>query len=738
MTEEGAVLAGALEPEAFFGRVAELQRLRHEARSLLRGRGRSRAIFGRPGSGKTELLLQWHGTLFREGEVLPLYYAVGAGRDAGAVAADWARRIALQALAFAKRDPSLLLRPPSSEEVAGGLRSAFGGAGGVLSEGLLRAGGGPAALDVEGAALLPSRLSLAAGIRVICMLDDAGNLLADDRAIPLPQAAAATASAPLLLAVERESEVDALLGCGSASVASLERLAPLGTDAVRQMARSLARIAGLQLGEETISALEREAAGNPFYLAALVRTLHERGGTGPRDVARAAAAATCDGELGRYWLERLAAHLPARHLRATAIEILAFCLREEGDALEAGRLAARMLKSREEVEAALEALRRAGVVRLDCSRITVDEDPVFRDAVLALYRREFEGAPPAAVTAACAAAKVRDAGVAARRRAVERFRESLGALLLRWDGQRVPRELFDAPAFARRSAPGAVSLTNAEGATDVTLPQVVSVASGRVGATGSPAACDLDVVAWAVRVEPGIQDADVAWVARRIAGGAGSAAQLAALDRQIAALQGAGDLPAERVVRWALLDAPLDGEGERAAARLRVMTSDRAQLAGLAEALGLAAPVWPEAREIWTAPALEMEMVIPRASDAELVAARALEQLAENVGMSPEDAGRVKTALVEACINAFEHSGDREGRVRLWFAVGGGKLVIRVENRGRALAALPPPSTGGEQPRRRGWGLTLIRQLIDEVRIEPREDGVSLVMEKTLGGQSHG
>jgi serine/threonine-protein kinase RsbW len=133
-----------------------------------------------------------------------------------------------------------------------------------------------------------------------------------------------------------------------------------------------------------------------------------------------------------------------------------------------------------------------------------------------------------------------------------------------------------------------------------------------------------------------------------------------------------------------------------------------------------------------------MEMVIPRAADAELVAARALEQLAENLGMSPEDAGRIRTALVEACINAFEHSGDRDGRVRLSFAVAGGRLVMRVENRGRALASLPAPAVAGDQPRRRGWGLTLIRQLIDEVRIEPREDGVSLVMEKDLGGQSHG
>ena len=130
-------------------------------------------------------------------------------------------------------------------------------------------------------------------------------------------------------------------------------------------------------------------------------------------------------------------------------------------------------------------------------------------------------------------------------------------------------------------------------------------------------------------------------------------------------------------------------------------------------------------------------MVIPRAADAELVAARALEQLAENLGMSQEDSGRLKTALVEACINAFEHSGDRDGRVRLWFAAAGGRLVVRVENRGRSLASLPAPAAGGA-PRRRGWGLTLMRQLLDEVRIEPREDGVSLVLEKEIGGRPRG
>jgi serine/threonine-protein kinase RsbW len=168
------------------------------------------------------------------------------------------------------------------------------------------------------------------------------------------------------------------------------------------------------------------------------------------------------------------------------------------------------------------------------------------------------------------------------------------------------------------------------------------------------------------------------------------------------------------------------------------MTSTHPQLAALAEALGLPAPPSPASLAAVPAPSLELEMIIPRAADAELVAARALEQLAENLGVGPEDAGRLKTALVEACINAFEHSGDREGRVRLWFGVAGGRLRIRVENRGRPLAALPATEAAADGPRRRGWGLTLMRQLLDEVRIEPREDGVSLVLEKDLGGRSDG
>lgn len=742
MAEAADVFPGVLDPERFFGRVGELRVLRREARLLARGHGRSRVVCARPGAGKTELLRQWHARLFLEGEIFPFWCSVP--RDPGDsefFCRDFLASLALQALAFRRRDPSLLVRSLTAGEIAGGLRSAWGDAGALLAEavlGLEVRSQGPA---LAWAALVPHRLAARTGTRVLCFIDDADHLATWREGQAWPEEATASPIAPALLAIEDEELVPQLFGRAAAARLTFDRLAPLSPESASRLARHLARVAGLELGEEAVAALAGESAGSPFYLGALVRALGEGQGTGAVDVHRAAAAAACEGELARYWLDRLAGAIPDRRSRAVALEVLIFCLAEGEESPDAGRLAGLMLKPEADVESALAGLSRAGVVRLACARVVVDDDPVLRDVAQALYRREFGRVAPAAVVAALAAAKASAAPAVLRRCRREGFRAALSGILGTWAGQQVPAVLFDAAAFRDRHAGRAPEEVLSALAADpdvVALPRVVSVAAGRVGSGATLPALEVDALAWALRAAAGTPEADVAWVARCLPGGAGGAEQLDQFDRDVVALQSAGGLPPTRVVRWAILETPLDDGGVRAAARLRLSTSTRPQLEALARLLGAAVVLPPPVPVLSAAPTFEMEMVIPRAADVELVAAGALEQLAENLSLDAPVIGRLKVAVIEACINAFEHSGSRDGRVRLVFAVEAGRLLMRVENRGRQLAALPPRADAGRAARGRGWGLTLIRELVDDVVLEPREDGVSLLMVQHLGGGDRG
>ncbi|MBX3245098.1 MAG: ATP-binding protein [Acidobacteria bacterium] len=127
----------------------------------------------------------------------------------------------------------------------------------------------------------------------------------------------------------------------------------------------------------------------------------------------------------------------------------------------------------------------------------------------------------------------------------------------------------------------------------------------------------------------------------------------------------------------------------------------------------------------------EYEIVIPMGEDSEMVAAHALEDIAKRHDFGTKEINQIKTALVEACINAAEHSHSLDRRIHQKFVVGHDHITITVSNRGIRLIDNrnpEPPSNEG----RRGWGLKLMRQLMDEVRIEQVDDGTRISMTKYL------
>ncbi len=127
----------------------------------------------------------------------------------------------------------------------------------------------------------------------------------------------------------------------------------------------------------------------------------------------------------------------------------------------------------------------------------------------------------------------------------------------------------------------------------------------------------------------------------------------------------------------------------------------------------------------------EYEIVVPMGEDTEMIAAHTIEDIAKRHGVPAKTINQIKTALVEACINATEHSLSPDRKIYQKFVVDDEKIVITIANRGVRIA----DKTAGEETSdsdRRGWGLKLMKGLMDDVKIEETDDGTRITMTKII------
>jgi len=130
------------------------------------------------------------------------------------------------------------------------------------------------------------------------------------------------------------------------------------------------------------------------------------------------------------------------------------------------------------------------------------------------------------------------------------------------------------------------------------------------------------------------------------------------------------------------------------------------------------------------------EMVIPMASDAELVAAKAIEQIGRNINLAPDVINHLQLALIESCINAMEHSGSYDKKVFLKFTVSAEKIEIIIESPGKFFDSEAVEGLTVEEKfhseHKRGWGLKLMRTIMDEVRVERIGDRTRVILIKNI------
>lgn len=133
----------------------------------------------------------------------------------------------------------------------------------------------------------------------------------------------------------------------------------------------------------------------------------------------------------------------------------------------------------------------------------------------------------------------------------------------------------------------------------------------------------------------------------------------------------------------------------------------------------------------------QMELTLPMIPDIEIAAARAAGNLARELGMPTERIDEMAHAMIEACINAREHSGsvDRRIYVRILgtsLSEGNSRIDIWISDHGKGFDITEARSRRAKvgTVHKRGRGLQLIEAHMDEVGITTSPDGTTIHMVK--------
>tara|TARA_B100000941_G_C28452776_1_gene526042 strand:+ start:555 stop:977 length:423 start_codon:yes stop_codon:yes gene_type:complete len=133
----------------------------------------------------------------------------------------------------------------------------------------------------------------------------------------------------------------------------------------------------------------------------------------------------------------------------------------------------------------------------------------------------------------------------------------------------------------------------------------------------------------------------------------------------------------------------------------------------------------------------EVDLKIPMLPDMEIAATKTAEAMAEYLSFDQDKTDEIKLALIEATLNAFEHSNSDERFVQIKFEADNDELTIKIHDRGKGFdekkVENPDIKKKIKSDYKRGWGMSLMEQLMDSVEVSNDEYGCTIILKKRRG-----
>ena len=714
---------GNVTADEFVGRRGELERLMLHAQSLDGVKGLT--LLAAPNSGSSELLKQVFDRLFAEQEeIIPVYFAVKKS-DASALqtARRFLREFLVQTVAFRRRNAFVLDSSPDINEIA----ELAVPADGLWIDRLIETAGEYGSDDQTSRlrSFLSSPLRAAAsGANVFVMIDDLHETanLADGAAfIEALNEVFSRSEMPFVLCGHRRF----LYGKTPFESVPLGKLSFADAGV---LAESLAKKYSVSLTEQTRDLIAVQLKGDPAFMNFMFAAAAEKGASFDsfQRFENAYSDEIFGGRISRYFDEIFDRFLPDNTSQSHVIGMLADLLVDETNKASLDFSQTHSGLSVEQFRSLAATLHILEIVSVGSNSVEVFPDNVvLADYISARHQLGFTENARAQIVGEELSEYVKRAP-----RLMARFYRQISAIGLRevinaFDGRDVARSLIDYGKFkedlkGRTEADIEAKLDSSE--ENIALPQIIYTAHSVAFYRQIGELIDAERSAIALGFEQGDKQDEVVWIAAEIDSKLEAAADLVEFwcDR-LEMVAANCDFGAYKI--WLVAPEGFSPEALQILNDRNAIGSSRKQVDLLVHHLN--AETIPDTAKNTD----EYEIVIPMGEDTEMIAAHTIEEIAKRHSFPAKTINQIKTALVEACINAAEHSLSPDRKIYQKFNVTDEKITITISNRGLRLADKAATEVTS-QTGRRGWGLKLIQGLMDEVKLEQTDDGTRITMTK--------